>query len=71
MVRTELGWFGKRPAERKLVECPVRKREQKESGPGQGWRQRGGEKEKRQNLHLVWQLIGSRWIKESSGKMAT
>ena len=31
----------------------------------------GGEKEKRQNLHLVWQLIGSRWIKESSGKMAT
>jgi len=44
MVRTELGWFGKRPAERKLVECPVRKREQKESGPGPGWRQRGGRK---------------------------
>ena len=37
IVRTELGWFGKRPAERKLVECPVRKREQKESGPGPGW----------------------------------
>lgn len=70
IVGTELGWFGKRPAGWKLVECPVKKREQKEWGPGPGWWQQG-KKEKRQNLHLIWQLIGYRWIKESSGKMAT
>lgn len=41
-------------------------------GPGPAGGSRGwGRKEKRQNLHLVWQLIGSRWIKKSSGKMAT
>ena len=69
-VGTELGCFGKRPAGRKLVGRPVKKREQKEWGPGPGWWQQG-KKEKRQNLHLIWQLIGYRWIKESSGKMAT
>lgn len=66
--QTEMVW--EEPAERKLVECPVRQREQKERGPGPGWWQQG-KKAKRQNLRLIWQLIGYRWVRESSGKKAT